>query len=259
MTVIYVADEHHRLYWHWKERGERGLKLCHVDFHCDMRGLLIDRPRQEAAVFDDRELGWVDQGNFMTHAVREGTVDAIRWVHAARSGRRYDHNTVRYEDDLRVRLSRRRGSHRRPLRFREEDLSSWQGPQPGEHLDLDWDALASNLYTPAYARALKEAFLAMPFTHRPEVVYFIYSFCSSVIDDVDFEGFLDRLQHKLDAEVIRLSPLAPERSTVTREQTRYQQVRARLIAPLKRSKLRLSSTLKLVDTANDLRFPYPVE
>lgn len=257
MTVIYVAEEHHRLYWHWKQTGARDLRLCHVDFHCDMRGLLIDRPAQRATFFDPRERGWVDQGNFLAHAVSEGTVTGIRWLHDHIGGRQYDHGTVRYESDLRVRLSRRALGPWRPLSFREDSLDGWRGPAPGEHLDLDWDALANTLYTPEHAAQLQERFLQAPFDHPPEVVYFIYSYCSSVIDDDAFEGFLERLRAKLRAEVVRLSPLPPEHSTVSREQSRYQRLRARLIAPLKGPQLRLSSALKSIDTARDLHFPYP--
>lgn len=267
MTVIYVAEEHHRLYWHWKETGARDLRLCHVDFHCDMRGLLIDRAGQRATLYDERERGRVDQGNFLAHSVDEGIVRGIRWLHDPVGGRRYDHGTVRYESDLRVRLfpprSARTGTNPgqadrwRPLSFREESLDGWRGPGPGEHLDLDWDALANTLYEPEHSWRLQEAFLAPDFEVRPEVVYFIYSYCSSVIDDASFEGFLERLRAKLDARVVRLSPLPPEQSTVSREKTAYQRLRARVIAPLKVPQLKLSSALKSVDTAGDLRFPYP--
>ena len=256
MTIIYVAEEHHRLYWHWKETGARDLRLCHVDFHCDMRGLIIDRPAQQATFYDARERGWVDQGNFLAHAVDEGIVTGIRWFHDPIGGRRYDHGTVRYESDLRVRLSRRRLGPWRRLAFEEQSLGDWEGPASGEHLDLDWDALANTLYASEHAARLQEAFLQQAFAHRPEVVYFIYSFCSSVIDDDAFEGFLERLRQKLDAQVVRLSPLSPEHSTVGREKSRYQELRSRVIAPIKRPQLWLSSTLKSVDTNGDLEFPY---
>ena len=256
MTTIFVADEHHRLYRHWRETGARGLRLCHVDFHCDMRGLLIDRDAQQATFFDEAERHHIDQGNFLAHAVMDGIVDGLRWFHDPFGGRRYDHGTVRYERDLRVRASRRRLGPWRPLSFCEADLSHWQGPEAGEHLDLDWDALANTLYTADHARALQERFLATPFRHRPEAVYFIYSFCSSVLDDDAFERFLARLRDKLDAQVVRLSALSDEHSTVSRDTTRRQRIRARLIAPFKGPQLRLSSALKSIDTGRDLQFDY---
>ena len=122
MTVIFVADAHHRLSWHWKDTGARALRLAHVDFHCDMRGLLIDRREQRAESreqraesrgqraegrgHDRRGPGWVDQGNDLTHAVSEGMVESIDWVHDPHGGRRYDLGTVRYASDLRSRISR---------------------------------------------------------------------------------------------------------------------------------------------------------
>jgi hypothetical protein len=251
VTTIYVAEEHHRLYWLWREQDAHNLRLCHVDFHCDMRGLLIDRPAQQATLFDDRERAQVDQGNFLAHAITEGTVSGVRWFHDPFGGRRYDHGTVRYESDLRVRLSRRRDEWR-PVHFEEQDLADWRGPLPGEHLDLDWDAFANTLYTPEHSARLQERFLQQPIDHKPDVVYFIYSYCSSVLDDDAFESFLERLRLKLDADVVRLSPLPPEHSTVSREKSRYQRLRARLIAPIKQPKLWLSSALKTIDTAHDL-------
>lgn len=257
MPVIYVADEHHRLHWLWQELGARGLQLCHVDFHCDMRGLLIDRAAQRAAVLDRRELEVVDQGNFLTHAVHDGVVTGIRWLHAPRAGRLYDHPTVAYVGDTRLRLRPPVGLDWRPLAYREEDLTGWAGPAAGEVLDLDWDALACTLYTPEESRALQEAFLATPFDHVPEVSTFIFSPCSSYLDAGPFEDFLARLARKLDAEVVRLSPLPAAHSTVSRTPGRRQRLRSRLLSPLKGPQQRLRRALKHRDAAADLAFPYP--
>lgn len=255
MTVIYVADEHHRLHWHWQQTGERDLRLCHVDFHCDLRGLRIDRSAQTASVHDVRELRHVDQGNFMTHAVMNGTVSSIRWVHDRHGGRRYDLGTVQYASDVRARWSRTRGPSV-PLTFREQDLAVWTGPAEGEQLDLDWDGLACRVYSKAYSRKLAQRFLDQPFEHRPEVVYFIYSYCSSILDDDAFESFLDALRRKLDARVERLSPLPPEHSTVSATPGLARRVKSRLMEPLRPAQRWLTSTLKYPDTAADLDFPY---
>ena len=48
MPTIFLADHHDQVYTFWKEHGMRGLSVAHVDSHCDMRGLLIDRPNQRA-------------------------------------------------------------------------------------------------------------------------------------------------------------------------------------------------------------------
>lgn len=257
MTVIYVAAEHHRLYWHWKDTGERDLKLAHVDFHCDMRGLLIDRAGQRARIHDRRELGWVDQGNFLSHCVHEGIVTGIDWIHDPHGGRRYDLGTVRYASDIRSRLDRKPATGWTPLAYREHALAGWSGPAEGEHLDLDWDGLACRVYPKARAKRLQEAFLAKDFAHRPDVVYFIYSYCSSHIDDAAFESFLEALRKKLDARVERLSPLPPEHSNREDDPPLGTRIRRTFTAPLKRPQRWLTYQLKGIDGGDDLRFPYP--
>lgn len=261
MTTIFVADEHHRLHWHWQQTGARDLRLCHVDFHCDMRGLLIDRARQQATLYDPAERAVVDQGNFLMHAVLDGTVRGVRWVHDPFGGRRYDQGTVRYESDLRVRLRRGRAAGQAdgwvPLDFRELALERWTGPEEGEHLDLDWDALACRFYSQPLSDRLKRTVLETPFRHRPETVYFIYSYCSSIIDDRAFEAFLAALADKLDARVERLSPLPPEHSNLEAPQVHRQTPRTRLLAPFKRPQRWLTSWAKRFESGDDLAFPYP--
>jgi hypothetical protein len=260
MTTLFVADEHHRLHWHWAQTGERDLRLCHVDFHCDMRGLLIDRAGQRATLDDPAERAKVDQGNFLMHAVLDGRVRGLRWLHDPFGGRRHDQGTVRYESDLRVRLRRRAERPPEawvPLHFREQPLLGWTGPDEGEHLDLDWDALASHHYSPALSDRLKRAVLDAPFRHRPEAVYFIYSFCSSIRDDRAFEDFLAALARKLDARVERLSPLPPEHSNLEAPGVHRQGLRTRVLAPLKRPQRWLTAWAKRVESGDDLAYPYP--
>lgn len=256
MTTIYVAAEHHRLYWLWKEWSAKGLRLSHVDFHCDMRGLLVDRAAQRAVVDRPRELGHVDQGNFLMHAVREGMVESIDWVHDPWGGRPHDLGTVRYASDLRSRLHGVPTEGWMPLAYREQDLTGWTGPREGEHLDLDWDALACRVYRPEKVRALCQAFLDTPFRHRPDVVYFIYSYCSSHIDDVAFETFLDQLCRKLDARVERLSPLPPAHSNREDAPPLATRIRRRFTGPMKVPQRWLTRHLKRLNGGDDLAFPY---
>lgn len=256
MTTIYVAAEHHRLYWHWKETGERDLRLSHVDFHCDMRGLLIDRARQEAVVDRPVELEHVDQGNFLVHAICEGMVGGLDWIHHDVGGRPHDLGTVRYSTDLRTRVLGRPTTGWMPLAYRERSLASWEGPRPGEHLDLDWDALACRSYSLDTVRRLQREFLAKDFAHRPETVYFIYSYCSSHIDDEAFESFLDQLRRKLDARVERLSPLPAEHSNQEHDPPMATRIRRRFTGPLKRPQRWVTRHLKRLNGGDDLRFPY---
>lgn len=256
MTVIYVAAEHHRLYWHWKETGARNLRLSHVDFHCDMRGLLIDRAGQRARVHDSQELEHVDQGNFLTNAIHEGIVTGMTWAHHPFGGRRYDLGTVRYATDLRSRLVGQPDTGWIPLHYREVDLRHWSGPAEGTHLDLDWDALACRVYPKAFAERLQQDFLALDFSWRPEVVYFIYSYCSSHIDDAAFEDFLEALRRKLDARVERLSPLPAEHSNMEHDPPLATRLRRVVTGPLKKPQRWLTYRLKGLNGGDDLAFPY---
>jgi hypothetical protein len=255
-TTIFVAAEHHRLYHHWKETGARGLRLSHVDFHCDMRGLLIDRAGQRAAVDRPEELERVDQGNFLLHAIREGMVAGLEWVHDPWGGRPYDLGTVRYLTDRRTRLLGAPSTGWMPLAFRERALADWTGPREGEHLDLDWDALACRVYDHATVQRLTRGFLETDFRHRPEAVYFIYSYCSSHIDDDAFEGFLEQLRRKLDARVERLSPLPAEHSNQEHDPPLATRLRRRVTGPLKVPQRWLTERLKRWNGGDDLAFPY---
>ena len=256
MTVIYVAAEHHRLYWHWKDTGARDLRLSHVDFHCDMRGLTIDRYGQRAGVHDPAELGHVDQGNFLTNAIHAGMVRGLTWAHHPFGGRPYDLGTVRYLTDRRTRLVGPVPTQWQPLDYREVDLRHWTGPEEGTHLDLDWDALACRVYPKAFATELQKAFLEVDFTWRPEVVYFIYSYCSSHIDDAAFEDFLEALRRKLDATVERLSPLPPEHSNMEHNPPLATRIRRVFTGPLKRPQRWMTRHLKGWNGGDDLAFPY---
>ena len=45
----------------------------------------------------------------------------------------------------------------------------------GEHLDIDWDAIASVHYDLPHIRKLMETFLKRDFTPIPETTYVVYS------------------------------------------------------------------------------------
>ena len=215
MPEILVADEHSQVYDTWRERGERGLALSHIDFHCDMRGLLIDRRRGRAYRIDsgDPRVNVADSGNFIAHAIVEGVVTGIRWVHDAFGGRRYDTGTVKYESDLSALphrlLHRLRGGAEVPLEFEELTFDTWDGPRPGEHLDIDWDGLASIDYELAHIRKLTQGFLERDYACIPETTYLVYSPGYSHLDRSLFEDFLGRLAERFGAKVRRLPPPAP--------------------------------------------------
>lgn len=215
MPEILVAEEHVQVYEVWKERGLMGLALSHIDFHDDMRGLLIDRRRGRAWLIDrgDPRIRAADSGNFLAHAVVEGRVASVRWIHDGFGGRAHDIGTVKYESDLTALphrlLHKLRGEADFPLRFEELLFERWRGPEPGEHLDIDWDGLASVDYDPARIERLTRLVLELPFPAIPEVTNLVYSPGYSHPDRGLMEEFLAALAGKLQAKVVRLPPPPP--------------------------------------------------
>lgn len=145
MAEILVCEEHSQAYDTWLARGQRNLELTHIDFHCDMRGLLLDRHISRAYFIDgtDPEVDIPDSGNFLAHAIVNGTVKSLRWIHDEHGGRRYDTGVVKYESDLSALPHRIRHKLRRnedfPVGFDEMTFDEWDGAMLGEHLSLDWD------------------------------------------------------------------------------------------------------------------------
>jgi hypothetical protein len=210
MPELVLAEEHGQIYRLWRERGLAGLRLAHVDHHCDMRGLLIDRRRGRAWLIDraDPRIRVVDSGNFLAHAIVEGVVTGVTWVHDRRGGRRYDIGTVKYESDPTAwphrLLHRLRPAPEATLAYREVTFEAWAGPAPGEHLDIDWDGLASVDYPPERIARLCRDLLELPFPAVPETTYLVYSPGYSHPDRTLYEGFAERLGEKIGARVVRL-------------------------------------------------------
>lgn len=211
MPEITVCDEHGQVYDLWRRRAAAGLRVVHVDFHCDMRGLLIDRGRQRVRFLTaDGRIPRADSGNYLGVAMAEGIVAAVRWVHDRHGGRRYDAGTVKYVGDLSLWPGRiRRPRHSpdwTPCEFEEVGLEGWDGPAAGDHLDIDWDGLASIDYPRTHSRELVERFLAAEWSQVPAHTYLAKSPGYSDPDPEFFEEFVERLAEKLGARVTRLPP-----------------------------------------------------
>lgn len=210
MPEIFVGEEHVQVYHHWVATGARLQPICRVDFHCDLRGLLVDHRRHCAYRIDssDRRMSDVDSGNFLAHAVMEGRVSRVRWIHDPHGGRRHDVGTVKYRGDLTAQPHRflhwLRGAEEVDFRLEELDFEQWQGPEEGENLDIDWDGIASIEYEPAFARKLMDRFLDVPWTRVPEEVYVVRSPGYSLPDADLHAEFLERLQAKLGAGLSEL-------------------------------------------------------
>lgn len=208
MTEIIVAEEHSQLYDLWLERGCRDLAVCHVDFHCDMRGLLIDRGRGRAR-FIGRHVPFIhrlDSGSYLSHAVMNGMVSKLRWVHDEFGGREYDYlHCVKYQTDfsaLGCRITGRGGCV--PLDYQEQTFTDWSGPRPGEHLDLDWDGIAHADYDLARIRRLMTEILRRDY--RPESIFLARSpqYCHP--ERALFEEFVAALERKFRTKARRLPP-----------------------------------------------------
>jgi len=206
MTELFVAEEHSQLYDLWLERGDRNLSVCHIDFHCDMRGLLIDRTRGRAC-FVERQIPYVhrlDSGSYLSHAIMNGMVVQLRWVHDSHGGREYDYlHCVKYESDpsaLPYRLPGKRTWA--SLDYAEQTFEEWGGPRPGEFIDIDWDAIASAEYDEQKIRYLMAGILGRNF--NPETIFLARSpgYCHA--DRGLFEEFVAGLEAKFAVRAVRL-------------------------------------------------------
>ncbi|MBN2498639.1 MAG: hypothetical protein JXR96_28875 [Deltaproteobacteria bacterium] len=150
--MIAVAAGHQRLLELWRERGQQRISLCHVDFHDDLRDLLIDRAARTARPLGrmrTRPLPPADDGSFLAHAVIEGRLRSVRWVHGRPGGRAWDLGIVRYRSDLFSWLRIVRAGRERAFEFDEIEQARFRGLWAGEQLSIDWDFAAARQMEPA--------------------------------------------------------------------------------------------------------------
>lgn len=254
MAELILADNHEQVYSVWEERGMHGLKVAHVDFHCDMRGVMIDRSRGRAIFTSHHESTFIDRGNFLGHAIMNGIVEDVRWVHDLHGGRLHDIGpVVSYESDLMTPWYRFKhhwaGRQGASLDYRECLLSDWSGLRPGEQLDLDWDGLASVEYDPAYREALVAQFLAKDFGEGPELAFLVYSPGYSDPDRSLYEAFAEQLADKFNAHIVRL----PQQELNTQGES-FGALRRIVPSQVKTVKRAFSKRLRRFDAARDLEF-----
>lgn len=194
---LFVIENHDQLYHIWSERDVRDLHVCHIDFHCDLRGLLIDRAKQLAYKIPDIRRG-VDIGNFLSHAILEGRVEAIHWIHSTPGGRGCDVNTVKYTEDLTslpYNLAIRLNSlPPMPLEYAVNPMASWPGPVAGDFLDIDWDVFAEREIELAELDARVEEFFDKQLNVPVSGIAVCYSPGYSHETRPQFERFVNRLQ-----------------------------------------------------------------
>lgn len=257
MPEIIIADNHEQVYPVWEKRGLRNASVTHVDFHCDMRGIMIDRKQGNAFFTSHRETTFIDRGNFLAHAIMNGMIKELKWVHGPKGGRAFDVGpVVSYETDFLAPLYRY--NHKRSKRpevsfeFEEKLLADWQGIECGEILDLDWDAFASVEYDETHREELIEAFFARDFSNVPELTTLIYSPGYSDPDRKLFDDFALRLADTFKAEIIRLpvEPLNTEGESKSRIRSLIKAIAPTQIRDLKRG---FSRKWRQLESARDLQ------
>jgi hypothetical protein len=222
MCTIYVVEQHDQVLDLWRAQQALALRVLHLDFHCDMRGLLIDRPAQRAYHIRDINPA-VGQGNFLTHAVVEGRVKSIRWVHDEPGGRRYDVGTVKYESDLTALPYRwwlARGRRGIPLQYEVVPYADWTGLVEGECLDIDWDFFASTEYPASTIQARVARFLDREFRVVPDQAYVCYSPDYAHPSRAQFQRFVGDLAQAFGAEIVGV-PTNPEKSAAQPHYRKY--------------------------------------
>ena len=206
MTTLYMIEQHDQLLHLWREQRAVGLRVDHLDFHCDLRGLLINRRTQQAYQINDQPPE-LDEGNFLTHAIMEGRVERLRWVHRLPGGRQYDVGTVKYETDLTGRwvswLLALKDRPARPIHYEVMEFSAWPGLNQGEFLDIDWDFFASLEYPLNTVQAQVESFLGLDWPIAPQQISLCYSPDFSHPSRPEFESFAQRLAQKFGARLVR--------------------------------------------------------
>ncbi|MFC1843893.1 hypothetical protein ACFLZ5_03810 [Thermodesulfobacteriota bacterium] len=207
MTDLIVADEHSLLYDLWLEQENPNLSVCHVDFHCDMRGLLIDRQKGRARYVwqSDPYMNRLDSGSFLTHAVMKGIVTSLRWIHDDFGGREYDDlYCVKYETDFTALPFKFSGKDNWvPLTYEELTFADWHGPEHGEHLSIDWDGIAYKDYDEDHIRSLMAKILERKFL--PESIFVCRSPEYSHPDKTLFDQFTSSLEKKFKTQAVYLT------------------------------------------------------
>jgi hypothetical protein len=207
--VILVAEHHDQLLQRWREEDRRGISLCHIDFHDDLRGLLIDPQQGRACAMGALERGEApaDPGNFLAHAVLEGRVERVRWLHDVPGGRAWDSGIVRYSTDLTMRLRGQKvGPNSVPLHFEEQQLTNWDGLQEGELLSVDWDCFASHLLEAGSWRERAARFLDGLGQQIPAQSFLVYSPEYSQPSLQPFLEFAEQLSQRFGQPIEWLSP-----------------------------------------------------
>ena len=214
MTLkLYVIDSHEQALDIWRQQQLTNAKLLHVDFHCDQRGLLVNQKKNLAYPIWTR-FPKVDEGNFLKHAIVDGIIASVRWVHDIPGGRQHDIKTLKFHTDFSAIIHRLihlfKRSPQTSYRLETCLASQWIQIQPGEILDIDWDFFAAKEYAVDSIPERIEKFFDRDFEVPPQQIIVCHSpeYCHPT--DELFEQFVDRIKTLFDADLIRLpKPFVP--------------------------------------------------
>ncbi len=231
IRTIYAIESHEQALGIWRSNNTRNANILHVDFHCDQRGLLINRKSQRAFKIWTR-FPEVDEGNFLKHAVLEGIISGIRWVHDEPGGRKDDIKSVKYESDVSAFIHRAVLALRRdqgiPIQYDVMKTADWSCINPGEILDIDWDFFAANEYPIDSIQARTDAFLSRDLGHIPEQTIVCYSPEYSHPSRSQFKEFVNVLATRFGAKVVEIprpAKVKPKSYVKTMLKPIYQPVR----------------------------------
>ena len=124
------------------------------------------------------------------------------------------------------------------------------GPQPGQQLDLDWDALASQDFTQAESDRLIAQFLSLPFPDLPATSFLIYSPDYSIDDRTAFQSFANTLAAKLGADLMELP--APLAVAPIAAHSIKQRIKQFMPPQLRAAKRGVAAQFRTFETRNDL-------
>ena len=240
--VIYILEHHHELLYLWRELQIRNISVLHLDEHCDMHGLLVNRKSGLANTMSG--LKRVDCGNFLSFAVIEGIVKEITWVHDRYGGRNNDTTYVKYATDFTAlpHLIKNKlfSVAEYPVGFTEHLLENTNYFEIGEnaHLDIDWDFFFLKNKPAEERKKSIDLFLDHEFKVLPHYTYVTYSADYVVPSRREFWEFILQLKRKFNAEIVKYSYPLPKKEEVSFPVRCWKELRCGLkqyfVFPLKR-------------------------
>lgn len=235
MRRLFLLDYHDALLHHWRRHGGRSRAICHLDAHCDLRGLVAHRPSGQAGLVSRED---PRPSNFLAIAAAEGWVERVRWLHDRYSGRARDTFTLLFARELEVWPFRRHAdawcrAQLFPFDVEIGDVERFEGTRPGESLDIDWDLFFHPGKPQRVGERQLQNLLELPWSHAPEEIYLCASPDYATNLGKAYTDFAGALATRLGAEIERL----PEAGRRQRRQATWYGRGLRRLLPVARNAL----------------------